>query len=115
MAGRSFNEVDVDFAGIEEDLEGLPTPRITLGDVLDRLRPKMLEQRKRGVTVGQCREVLRKRGIEIGERSLGKFLETGRLPGRKAAAAADSEMQPVSPARSTANPRDDAVGVSDPR
>ena len=42
----------------------------------------------RGVTVAQMHEVLKARGIEIGERSLKACLDKGELPGRKAAKAA---------------------------
>ena len=45
----------------------------------------MLEQRAKGVTAAQMHEVLKARGIEIGERSLKAFLDKGELPGRKAA------------------------------
>ena len=48
----------------------------------------MLEQRARGVTVAQMHEVLKARGIELGERSLKAFLDKGELPGRKAAKVA---------------------------
>ena len=95
MAERTFNEVDVDFGAIEAALEKLPTPTITLGDVLERLRPSLVEQRKRGVSIGQMREVLKGYGVEIGERSLKRFVETGVLPGRKRAAVGEGEMQPV--------------------
>ena len=60
----------------------------SLKDVLDRLRERMLEQRSRGVTVAQMHEVLKARGIEMGERSLKVFLDKGELPGRKAAKVA---------------------------
>ena len=56
--------------------------------ILDRLRERMLEQRAKGVTVTQMHEVLKARGIEVGERSLKTFLDKGELPGRKAKAAA---------------------------
>ena len=49
--------------------------------MLDRLRERMLEQRAKGVTVAQMHEVLKARGIEIGERSLKTFLDKGELPG----------------------------------
>ena len=48
----------------------------------------MVEQRARGVTVAQMHEVLKARGIELGERSLRAFLDKGDLPGRKAAKVA---------------------------
>ena len=60
-------------------------PKLGLKDVLDRLRSRLLEQRAKGVTVTQMHEVLKERGIEIGERSLKAFLDKGELPGRKAA------------------------------
>ena len=45
----------------------------------------MVEQRAKGVMVAQKHEVLKARGIEIGERSLKAFLEKGELPARKTA------------------------------
>ena len=85
MVARRFNEADVDFEGIDGDLAKLAPPKLSLKDVLDRLRDRMVEQRARGVTVAQMHEVLKARGIEIGERSLKAFLDKGELPGRKAA------------------------------
>ena len=88
MVVRRFNESDVDFDAIDADLAKLAPPKLTLKDVLDRLRERMLEQRAKGVTVAQMHEVLKARGIELGERSLKVFLDKGELPGRKAAAVA---------------------------
>ena len=85
---RRFNESDIDFEAIDGDLAKLAPPKLSLKDVLDRLRERMLEQRARGVTVAQMHEVLTARGIEIGERSLKAFLDKGELPGRKAAKSA---------------------------
>lgn len=85
---RRYNETDVDFEGIDADLAKLTPPQLSLKDVLDRLRKRMLEQRARGVTVAQMHEVLKARGIELGERSLKAFLDKGELPGRKAAKVA---------------------------
>ena len=85
MPGRRFNESDIDFDAIDSALAKLAPPKLTLKDVLDRLRERMLEQRARGVTVAQMHEVLKARGVEIGERSLKAFLEKGELPGRRAA------------------------------
>ena len=75
MVARRFNEADVDFEAIDGDLAKLAPPKLTLKDVLDRLRERMLEQRAKGVTVAQIHEVLTARGIEIGERSLKAFLD----------------------------------------
>ena len=85
MVARRFNEAAVDFEAIDGDLAKLAPPKLTLKDVLDRLRERMLEQRAKGVTVSQIHEVLQARGIEIGERSLKAFLDKGELPGRRAA------------------------------
>ena len=88
MVVRRYNESDIDFEAIDADLAKLAPPKLTLKDVLDRLRERMLEQRARGVTVAQMHEVLKARGVELGERSLKAFLDKGELPGRKAAKVA---------------------------
>ena len=66
MVARRFNESDIDFEAIDADLAKLAPPKLSLKDVLDRLRERMLEQRAKGVTVTQMHEVLKARGIEIG-------------------------------------------------
>ena len=85
MVSRRYNESDIDFEAIDADLAKLVPPKLGLKDVLDRLRSRLLEQQAKGVTVAQMHEVLKARGIEIGERSLKAFLDKGELPGRKAA------------------------------
>ena len=92
MVARRFNESEIDFEAIDADLAKLAPPKLSLKDVLDRLRERMLEQRAKGVTVAQMHEVLKARGIEIGERSLKTFLDKGELPGRKARTAAQAAM-----------------------
>ena len=87
MPARRFNEGDIDFEAIDADLAKLAAPKLSLRDVLDRLRNRLLEQRSKGVTVTQMHEVLNARGVEIGERSLKVFLDKGELPGRKVAAS----------------------------
>ena len=87
MPARRFNEGDIDFEAIDADLAKLAAPKLSLRDVLDRLRERLLEQRAKGVTVAQMHEVLNVRGVEIGERSLKVFLDKGELPGRKMAAS----------------------------
>ena len=42
MAARRFNETDIDFEGIDGDLAKLAPPKLSLKDVLDRLRERML-------------------------------------------------------------------------
>ena len=92
MVARRFNESEIDFEAIDADLAKLSPPKLSLKDVLDRLRERMLEQRAKGVTVAQMHDVLKARGIEIGERSLKTFLDKGELPGRKARTAAQAAM-----------------------
>ena len=100
MVARRYNEADIDFGAIDVDLAKLAPPKLGLKDVLDRLRERMLEQRAKGVTVAQMHEVLKMRGVEIGERSLKAFLDKGEFPGRRAAKAvaqaamADAEEDP---------------------
>ena len=65
-------------------------PKLSLADVLERLRKRLVEQQAKGVTVAQMREVLNANGIAITERSLRTFLTKGVLPGRKVAEAARS-------------------------
>ena len=89
MVARRYNEAEIDFGAIDGGLAKLAPPKLGLKDVLDRLRERMLEQRAKGVTVAQMHEVLKARGVEIGERSLKAFLDKGELPGRKAAKAAE--------------------------
>ena len=74
-------KTDVDFEAIDGDLAKLAPPKLSLKDVLDRLRERMLEQRAKGVTVAQMHEVLKARGIEIGERSLKGIPRQGRAAG----------------------------------
>ena len=87
MPARRFNEGDIDFEAIDAELAKLAPAKLSLKDVLDRLRDRLLEQRAKGVTVAQMHEVLKARGIQMGERSLIAFLDKGELPGRKAAAS----------------------------
>ena len=94
MAARRFNESEVDFEAIDADLAKLAPPKLSLRDVLDRLRERMLEQRAKGVTVPQMHAVLKAQGIELGERSLRAFLDRGELPGRKTARSAARAMVP---------------------
>ena len=65
-------------------------PKLSLTDVLDRLRKRLVEQQAKGVTVAQMQEVLNAGSINITERSLRTFLDKGVLPGRKVAEAARS-------------------------
>ena len=87
---KHFNEADFNFDAIDGELAKLVPPKVSLTDVLDRLRKRLVEQHAEGVTVAQMLEVLNGRGINITERSLRTFLDRGVLPGRKVAEAARS-------------------------
>ena len=67
-------------------------PKLSLTDVLDRLRKRLIEQQAKGVTVAQMHEVLKSGAIDITERSLRTFLDKGVLPGRKVAEAARATL-----------------------
>ena len=90
MPARRFKEADIDFDALVGGLAKLEPPKLSLVDVLDRLRKRLVEQQAKGVTVAQMHEVLRSGGIDFTERSLRTFLNKGALPGRKVAAAASS-------------------------
>ena len=88
---RQFTEAEIDFEGVAKDLSRLVPPKVTLEEILGRLRDVMLEQKAKGVTVKQMVRVLEERGINVSERKLRTFLETGELgPGRKPAGLAAS-------------------------
>ena len=88
MTAKRFNKADIDFDAIDGELAKLVPPKLSLTDVLDRLRKRLVEQQAKGVTVAQMHEVLKSGGIDITERSLRTFLDKGVLPGRKVAEAA---------------------------
>ena len=88
MPAKRFNKADIDFDAIDGELAKLVPPKLSLTDVLDRLRKRLVEQQAKGVTVAQMHEVLKSGGIDITERSLRTFLDKGVLPGRKVAEAA---------------------------
>ena len=90
MPAKRFNEADIDFDAIDGELAKLVSPKLSLPDVLDRLRKRLVEQRAKGVTVAKMHEVLNAGGINITERSLRTFLDKGVLPGRKIAETARS-------------------------
>ena len=90
MPAKRFNEADIDFDVIDGELAKLVPPKLSLTDVLDRLRNRLIEKQAKGVTVAQMLEVLKSGGIDITERSLRTFLDKGVLPGRSVAEAARS-------------------------
>ena len=90
MPAKRFNEADIDFDAIDGELAKLVSPKLSLPDVLDRLRKRLVEQQSKGVTVAQMHDVLKSGDIDITERSLRTFLDKGVLPGRKDVEAARS-------------------------
>ena len=96
---KAFTEAEIDFEGLEKELSRLVPPKVTMEQLLGRLRDTMLEQKAKGVTVAQMRDVLAGRGINVSERKLRYFLDTGELgTGRRPAglAPASSEKMPDS-------------------
>ena len=83
MAGTTFNAADIDFAALETRIGKLKPRKLEIEEVLGRVRGRMVEQWKRGVTVAQLREALGEAGIDVAERSLKVYLEKGEWPGRK--------------------------------
>ena len=94
MARTKFIAEEIDFEGIKKGMAALEPPKLALEEVLQKLRPSMQEQRKRGVTVEQLVELLRESGIEVGVRNLKNFIDKGELlggrPKRGSAAAEDN-------------------------
>ena len=103
MPAKRFNEADIDFDAIDGELAKLAPPKLSLADVLDRLRKRLVEQQAKGVTVVQMHEVLKSGGIDITERSLRTFLDKGVLPGRKVAEAARAIVSKKAAIRSNRN------------
>ena len=59
MPAKRFNEADIDFDAIDGELAKLVPPKLSLTDVLDRLRKRLVEQQAKGVTVAQMHDVLK--------------------------------------------------------
>ena len=57
MPAKRFNEADFDFNAIDGEMAKLVPPKLSLTDVLDRLRKRLVEQQAKGVTVAQMQEV----------------------------------------------------------
>ena len=83
MPAKRFNEADIDFDAIDGELAKLVPPKLSLTDVLDRLRKRLIEQQAKGVTVAQMHEVLKSGGIDITERSLRDVSGQGRIAGKE--------------------------------
>ena len=83
MPAKRFNKADIDFNAIDGELAKLVPPKLSLTDVLDRLRKRLVEQQAKGVTVAQMQEVLKSGGIDITERSLRTVSGQGRIAGKE--------------------------------
>ena len=89
MPAKRFNEADIDFDAIDGEMAKLVPPKLSLTDVLDRLRKRLVEQQAKGVTVAQMHEVLKSLAASISRSAVcGRFWTKGVLPGRKVAEAA---------------------------
>ena len=96
VVATEFIEAEIDFDGVAKELAKLAPPKVTLEQVLGRLRDTMLEQKAKGVTLKQMLAVLEGRGISVSERKLRTFLETGEMgPGRKPAGIARAAAAPA--------------------
>ena len=95
MARSKFIAEEIDFDGIERGMAALEPPKLALEEVLKRLRPRMQEQRARGVTVEQLAELLKGQGIEVGSRNLKHFIEKGELLGGRPKRARVSDTEPA--------------------
>ena len=86
MPVKRFNEADIDFNAIDGELAKLVPPKLSLTDVLDRLRKRLVEQQAKGVTVAQMHEVLKSQAASISRSAVcGRFwtrayCREGRLP-----------------------------------
>ena len=58
MLAVRFNEADIDLDAIDGVGE-IGEPKLSLADVLDRLRKRLVEKQAKGVTVAQMHEVLK--------------------------------------------------------
>ena len=105
---RRIIETQVDWSGIESDLAALEPPTISVRNALDRLKPSLDAQVRRGVTAEQMVPVLKARGIVVSRKALAHYLETGELPELPARPARAFDPAPHAPA---ANRRDSESSV----
>ena len=48
MPAKRFNETDIDFDALDGELAKLEPPKLSLTDVLDRLRKRLVKQQAKG-------------------------------------------------------------------
>lgn len=112
---RTYREDSIDFAALEADIGALEPPRLTVQDLLDRVRPKLETMHKRGVQPEQMADALKKHGISVDPRKLANYIRTGSLvrSARKASKPAP-RPQAAAPAGDTEAPAtQDWLPVSD--
>ena len=78
MAGKLYVLRDIDFVALDRDLAGLRPERVGVETLLERLRPRLANQLRRGVTAAQMREVLKKHGVSVSENRLREFIDVSR-------------------------------------
>ena len=83
MPAKRFNEADIDFDAIDGELAKLVPPKLSLTDVLDRLRKRLVEQQAKGVTVAQMHEVLKSGGIAYHGAQSADVSDQGRIAGKE--------------------------------
>ena len=83
MPAKRFNEADIDFDAIDGELAKLVPPKLSLTDVLDRLRKRLVEQQAKGVTVAQMHEVLKCRRYRYHGAQSADVSDQGRVAGKE--------------------------------
>ena len=71
---KTWRHDELDFGGMKRDLGQLVAPKMTLREVLEKLREPLREQMAAGVTIEQMQKVLETRGVKVGLRTLRQFL-----------------------------------------
>ena len=68
---------------MDGELAKLVPPKLSLTDVLDRLRKRLVEQQAKGVTVTQMHDVLKSAGIDITGAQSADVSGQGRVAGKE--------------------------------
>ncbi|MCY4607889.1 MAG: hypothetical protein OXD40_04740 [bacterium] len=86
MPRTEYVETHLDFGAIADDLGAIEPPKITLRQILERIRPQLELSRKRGATYEQMSKTLKAHGIVASARAIREFME-GTATKRSAAGA----------------------------
>ena len=97
---KTYVERHIDFAAIETEMAEIEPRKITLAEVLGRLAPQIHAMHKRGVTVEQIRDVLKRHKIQASITALNQVIE--------------GRSEPPVPARSASSPSQPVMGFADP-